>query len=91
MSGVLAIVTTVIQVYAWIIIARVLLTWFPRAISPGGSMHGIYVALHRITEPFLSLFRRLLPQAQYVGGLDLTPMVAILVLWVVQALVVLLI
>ena len=91
MSGVVGIVTAVIQVYAWSIIARVILTWFPRSISPGGSLHGIYVALFRITEPFINLFRRLVPQAQYVGGLDFTPMLAVLVLWVVQALVVLLI
>jgi YggT family protein len=90
-SGLIGIITAIIQVYAWIIIARVILTWFPRSISPGGSLHGVYVVLFRITEPFLNLFRRLLPQAQYVGGLDFTPMLAVLVLWVVQALVVLLI
>lgn len=91
MSGLIAIITTVIQVYAWIIIARIILTWFPAAISRGGSLHGLYAMLYQITEPFLGLFRRLFPRAQYVGGLDLTPMLAVLVLWVVQALVVLLI
>jgi YggT family protein len=90
-SGLVGIITAIIQVYAWVIIARVVLTWFPRSISPGGSLHGLYVVLFRVTEPFINLFRRLLPQAQYVGGLDFTPMLAVLVLWVVQALVVLLI
>jgi len=41
--------------------------------------------LRDIAEPYLRLFRRLIPA---VGGFDFTPMIALLVLYFVQSIVV---
>ncbi len=41
--------------------------------------------LRDVSEPYLRLFRRLLPT---VGGFDFTPMIAIIVLYIAQSLIV---
>jgi uncharacterized protein YggT (Ycf19 family) len=41
--------------------------------------------LRDVSEPYLRLFRRLIP---VVGGLDLTPMIAIIVLYFAQSIIV---
>lgn len=58
------------------IIIRVILTWF--RIRPGNP---IVVVLGFITDPILDPLRRIMPKLE---GLDLTPMVAILILWLIQ-------
>lgn len=60
------------DLFIWAIIARAVLSWFP--ISP---YNPIAVFLVRITEPLLAPLRRLIPRA---GVLDITPLIAILVL-----------
>lgn len=54
------------------ILARVILSW----ISPSGN-DPVTPILHQITEPVLAPIRRFMPQ---FGMLDLTPMVALLLL-----------
>ncbi len=54
------------------ILARVILSW----ISPSGN-DPVTPVLHQITEPILAPIRRFMPQ---LGMLDLTPMVALLLL-----------
>lgn len=62
-----------INAYIWIIIARALLSWVnPDPYNP------IVRFLNRITEPVLRQVRYRLPN---MGGLDLSPMVVILVLY----------
>ncbi len=76
MAGIL---NTIIQFYVFLIIAYVLLSWFP--------MKGVFADLHgvlgSICEPYLSLFRRIIPP---MGALDISPIVAILVLNVLSRL-----
>ncbi|MEO0854767.1 MAG: YggT family protein, partial [Cyanobacteria bacterium J06648_11] len=60
------------QIYFYLLIARVLLTWFPLDWS-----NPLLSALSQVTDPYLNLFRSLIPP---LGGLDLSPMVAILAL-----------
>jgi YggT family protein len=48
-------------------------------------MDAIMNFLRDVCEPYLKIFRRFIPP---IGMFDLTPMVAIIVLWVVQMLVV---
>ena len=66
-------------IYICLIVARVLLSWLrPR---PGNSVYRFYRALFWLTEPYLLLFRRLLP-VRRIGsvGLDLSPAVGLIVL-----------
>ena len=72
--------------YAWLIVARALLSWLrPR---PGSTTFRIDAVLHRVTEPYVGLFRRFLPPMRLGAvGIDLTPMAALLVLFLVMQLV----
>jgi len=60
------------RVLIFIIFIRAILSWF--AISP---YNPIVVFLDRITEPILAPLRRIIPR---LGMVDITPMVAIIIL-----------
>jgi YggT family protein len=61
----------------WVaIFARALISWFPMA--PGSPIVRI---LNEITEPVLAPLRRVVPR---LGMVDITPMVAMLVLFVIR-------
>ncbi|GAC1460629.1 MAG: YggT family protein [Chamaesiphon sp.] len=62
-----------LQIYILLLIVRILLTWFPTV----NWMNQLASALSPITDPYLDLFRSIIPP---LGGLDLSPMLAILVL-----------
>jgi len=64
----------VINAYIWIIIARAIISW----VSPDPS-NPIVRFLYRVTEPVLRPIRYRLPT--FAMGLDLSPMVLILVLY----------
>jgi|SRR5437588_3291677 len=70
------IVNLVVRIETLLIFARVLLSWFP-GIPP---WHPLVRALAAVTDPVLLPFRRMLPT---IGGLDFSPIVAIVVLQVV--------
>ena len=67
-------VDLVILAYIWIIVARAILSW----VSPDPS-NPLVRFLHRATEPVLRPVRERLPTHQL--GLDLSPMIVILVLY----------
>ncbi len=58
------------------IIGRALISWFP--VNPENPLVRV---LNEITEPILAPLRRVIPR---FGMLDLTPMIAIIILMVVQ-------
>ena len=68
----------VIRIYIFLIIIRSLLTWIPLGDHP------ILGYLYRITDPFLNFFRRYVP---VIGGLDFSPMVAIISLYLLEKLI----
>jgi len=72
-----AIVGAILQFYSWIIIIYILMSWFPIA----GFVEDIYRVLGSIVEPYLGIFRRIVPST---GMIDFSPWVAILVLWGLQ-------
>lgn len=72
-------VLVVVQVLTFAIVARALLSWFPNVRS-----NALTEFLYTVTEPVLIPFRRIIPR---VGMMDLSPMVAIIVLQVVGAIV----
>lgn len=70
-------VELVLWAYLWIIIARAVLSWVnPDPYNP------IVRFLHRVTEPVLRPVRDRMPIAM---GLDLSPMVVLLVIYFLQA------
>jgi YggT family protein len=77
-----AILCTLAQLYMLALFLRIVLSWFP--ISPGGAMAGIFSFLYTITEPVLGPVRRMLPPVGMGGmGLDLSPIIVLLVLQLV--------
>jgi YggT family protein len=66
------------EVYTLIIILRIIISW----ISPERS-NVIWRILYQVTEPILSPLRRILPP---MGVIDLSPLVAVVVLQLVAAL-----
>jgi YggT family protein len=79
-SSVRAFVNVFIWVYMLLIFAYVITSW----IQVPYSLSGVQRFLHDVCEPYLRLFRRLIPP---FGPLDLSPMVAIGVLIALQYLV----
>jgi uncharacterized protein YggT (Ycf19 family) len=74
-----------INFYEIVIIAWVIMGWLQmfNALPYSRPIHVIMGVLYHLTEPFLGFFRRILPP---VGGLDLSPLAAIISLEVVKVL-----
>lgn len=62
--------------YSYLLIFRVLLTWFPNV----NWYNQPFAALSQITDPYLNVFRSIIPP---LGGMDFSPMLAIILLQVV--------
>ena len=69
-----------LMIYSVFLLVRVLLSWFPNL--DWGS-NPILSGLSSITDPYLNLFRGLIPP---LGGIDLSALVAFLALNLVQSL-----
>jgi YggT family protein len=87
-SDIAGYVDALFLVYMILIFVRILLSWIPR-IPYNPTLSAIINFIHEVTDPYLNLFRRILPP---VGGggfaLDLSPIIAIIVLIIVRAIVV---
>lgn len=79
MPELVALVNVVFQVLYVLVLARVLLSWVPGL----GLGHPVVRAVHTLTAPILDPIRRVMPP---VGGLDLSPLLAFLVLALVREL-----
>jgi YggT family protein len=81
-------VNAVFIVYLILIFANILLSWIPR-IPYNVYLRAVLDFITDVTNPYLNLFRRFLRPIGAGGmALDLSPIVAVIVLFVVQALVV---
>jgi YggT family protein len=77
-------VNTVIELYIWILIVAAILSWLVAFNVLNTRNRFVYLLgdfLARITEPALRPIRRILPT---LGGVDLSPLVLILLLMFVQ-------
>jgi YggT family protein len=74
----LQLVLTVLDIYTWVVIIRALVSW----VSPD-PYNPIVQILKRLTEPLLRPLRRLVPP-HAVGGLDLSPLLLILLIQLVK-------
>ncbi|MEN9208446.1 MAG: YggT family protein [Gloeomargarita sp. GMQP_bins_120] len=69
-------VISFINIYFVLLILRVLLSWFPTI----NWYNQPWMTLSQLTDPYLNLFRAVLPP---LGGIDFSPLLAFLVLQVV--------
>ncbi len=75
-------------VYIILILIRVLMSWIPR-MPYHPALRAVLDFVSETTDPYLNLFRRILPPIGGGGfGLDLSPMIGIVVLYILRALVV---
>ena len=67
-----------INIYTFLLIVRILLSWFPNInwFDPPFSI------VSQLTDPYLNVFRSVIPP---LGGLDFSPILAILLLQVIQS------
>ena len=77
MDALARLITTALEIMMWLIIARSLTSWFPNA-----RQNRIVELLYQVTDPILVPLGRLIPR---IGMIDISPMVAILVLIALRA------
>ena len=78
MTFLLTLINAALTALLLAIFLRAILSWFPV-----GANNPIFTMVIQITEPILQPIRRVLPRT---GGLDLSPMVAILVILLIRSL-----
>jgi YggT family protein len=70
--AVMRLVAALIDLYSFVILAAVIISWVPVS-----RRNPLVMMVYRLTEPALAPIRRALP---FMGGLDLSPMVLLLLL-----------
>ncbi len=80
---VVKLVDNLFEVYLWILLARIILSWVRP--NPGHPfVRSLIVFVYEITEPVMRPFRQLLPP---MGGLDFSPILVFAVLHFVRQIV----
>ena len=76
--GIIGIIVSLINIYKWVIIVRVLISW----INPD-PYNSIVQFLRGVTDPALYGIRRILPSFLWSTGLDFTPLLLIIFLEII--------
>ena len=76
----LQVLNQTIEIYSFILIIRILLSWFPNL----DWSNPILTSISSITDPYLNAFRGIIPA---IGGLDISPILAFIVLNLIQQLI----
>lgn len=76
--SVIQVVQAAFEVYSWLILVRVLLSWFP--VNP---YNPIMKFIYEVTEPFMAPMRRILPPSPAMP-IDFSPVLAIFVLQLLE-------
>ena len=77
MMTVSAVVSLVAEIFILVLIIRAILSWFTGVTA----LQPIARFFERMTDPILEPIRRRLPP---VGGLDLSPIVAFFLIWLIE-------
>ena len=81
-------VNALFLVYMILIFVRILLSWIPR-IPYNPILSAVIGFIQEVTDPYLRLFRRIIPPLGGGGfALDLSPIIAIIVLIIAQSIIV---
>lgn len=88
MRAILDVILVVLQIYVWLLIAAAILSWL--IAFNVVNTHNQVVAvigdfLYRITEPVLRPIRSIMPN---LGGLDISPVILILIIFFAQSVIV---
>ncbi|WP_342360291.1 YggT family protein [Terrarubrum flagellatum] len=88
MRAILDVVLIVLQIYSWVVIAAVVLSWlvaFNIINMRNEIVRAIANGVYQLTEPLLGPIRRFMPN---LGGLDLSPLILLLGVFLVQRIIV---
>jgi YggT family protein len=81
-------VNALFLVYTILIFVRILMSWIPR-IPYNRILSAVIGFIQEVTDPYLRLFRRVIPPLGGGGfALDLSPIIAIIVLIIAQSIIV---
>jgi len=81
-------VSALFTVYIILIFLKILLSWIPR-MPDNRALRAVVQFINETTDPYLNIFRRVLPPVGAGGmALDLSPMIGVIVLFILQAIVV---
>lgn len=87
MNALLWLVDSLLELYMWVIIIQVVLSWlvaFNVVNTRNRVIYAVGDALFRLTEPVMGPIRRLLPN---LGGIDISPIIVLLLIAFVRKLV----
>lgn len=77
--GIIGIITSLVNMYMWVVIIRVLISWInPDPYNP------IVQFLRAVTDPAIETVRRFVPNFLWSTGLDFTPLILIVLLQVLM-------
>ena len=77
LGSIFGILSDTLRIYSFLLLVRVLLTWFPSIDWSNGALS----ALCSITDPYLNIFRGVIPP---IGGFDISSILAFLLLSFLQ-------
>ena len=80
MSTAIQIIRIFLEVLSFLIFVRVILSWFIMS-TRNRVVTTMYQVLHQITEPILGPLHKIIPN---IGMIDITPVVAIILLYVID-------
>lgn len=73
------VLSAILSIYQFILLGRILISWFPDIDRSNPIVQFLYDA----TEPVLRPIREMMPPAGF-GGLDLSPMVVVIGIYILQ-------
>lgn len=79
LAAVARIIHIILLVYLWVVIIRAVLSWINIP-----SLYPLSVILYRLTEPVMRPLRRIIPPYK-LGGIDVTPIIVILLILFVDS------
>lgn len=84
MRAVLDIILLILDLYRWVLIAMIIMSWlisFNVINTRNAFVEGLWRVLNQLTEPVLRPLRRVLPN---LSGLDLSPIAAFILIFFIQ-------
>jgi YggT family protein len=85
LAPIITLVVEILEIYKWVVIISVVTSWLLALgvlTTANHVVRGVLDVLYRLTEPVYRPFRRFIPN---FGGLDLTPLIVLLIIWLAQA------
>lgn len=84
MTSLILLVDIILNIYTWLLIAWVVMSWLISFDVINTRNRLVYVVsdfLYRITEPVLRPIRRFVPD---IGGIDISPVILLLLIWLIR-------